>query len=178
MVYEFLRKVPLFSELPEKDLESLCRMVEEVHLDAGALLFSEGDQGNHAYVIRSGEVEILKASQGREVLLAVRAEGEVIGEMALLEDAPRTAAVRARTDVDLLAIDKTQLDHLLETSSSAARVLFYTMLRRWREMHAALRQSEKMAELGRLTAGVAHELNNPAAAAGGAPASSRSRSSS
>ncbi len=165
-VYTFLKKVPLFSDLPDEDLESLCQMVDRVELKSGELLFSEGDHGDHAYVIRSGELEVLKASQRREVLLAVRKEGEVIGEMALLEDISRTATVRARSDFVLLAVDKAQLDHLLETSSSAARVLFYTMLRRWREMHAALRQSEKMAELGRLTAGVAHELNNPAAAAG------------
>ncbi len=165
-VYNFLKRVPLFAELPEKDLARLCEMVEEVDLKAGDLLFSEGDLGNHAYVIRKGEVEVLKASQRRDVLLAVRTEGEVIGEMALLEDTTRTASLRARTDVTLLKIDKSQLDNLLETSSSAARVLFYTILRRWRETHAALRQSEKMAELGRMTAGVAHELNNPAAAAG------------
>ncbi len=165
-VYSFLKRIPLFAELPESDLQSLCEMVEQVELKAGEQLFSEGDPGNHAYVIREGELEVLKASQRRDVLLAVRTEGEVIGEMALLEDTTRTATVRARTDVILLRIDKSQLDYLLETSSSAARVLFYTILRRWRETHAALRQSEKMAELGRMTAGVAHELNNPAAAAG------------
>lgn len=164
MIYNFLKKIPLFSELPEEDLKSLCEMVNVVQLKAGETLFLEGSPGDYAYVIREGEFEVLKSSERRDVLLAVRAAGEVIGEMALLEDTPRTASVRARTDGALLAISKTQLDHLMEGGPSAARALFYTMLRRWREMHAALQQSEKMAELGRLTAGVAHELNNPAAA--------------
>src|SRR5690606_5065960 len=80
-----------------------------------------------------------------DVLLAVRGSGEVIGEMALLEDAPRTATVRARTDTRLVAISKQQFDNLLDTSPSAARTLLNTVLARWRETEWLLRQSEKMA---------------------------------
>ena len=163
-MFDFLRKIPLFADLPDEDLKHLCRLVEEVRISAGEELFAEGSPGDRAYVIRSGELEILKRSGGREVLLAVRKGGEVIGEMALQEESPRTATVRARTDGVLLAIDKEQLDRLLSNSVSAARAMFYTSLRRLRETEAMLRQSEKMAQLGTLTAGVAHELNNSAAA--------------
>jgi signal transduction histidine kinase/predicted CoA-binding protein len=163
-MYDFLEKVPLFSGLPEEDLERLCAIVDEVRLHGGEFLFHEGERGEHAYVIQEGQIEILKTSGGREVLLAVRQKGEVIGEMALLDAAPRFASVRARTDSSLLSISHAQLEHLLDTSPSAARAMLYTVTARLRSSELVLRQSEKMAQLGTLTAGIAHELNNPAAA--------------
>jgi signal transduction histidine kinase len=127
------------------------------------LLFSEGDRGDRAFVVLEGQIEILKTTVGGEVLLALQSEG-VVGEMALLEDAPRNASVRARSDVSLLAIPKARLDELLDSSPSASRAFFEVMLGRWRDTQASLQQSERMAQLGTLTAGLAHELNNPAAA--------------
>jgi signal transduction histidine kinase len=165
-MYDFLKKVELFADLPENDLARLCQMTEEVRLTAGQELFAEGSPGDRAYIMQEGELEIIKTSSGREVLLEVHSHkpGLVIGEMALLEEAPRMASVRARADTVLLAIQKEQFDHLLDTSPAATRVMLHMVLARWRNMEAKLRQSEKMAQLGTLTAGVAHELNNPAAA--------------
>src|SRR3970040_1464799 len=125
--YHFLKKVPLFSSMSDEDLDRLCEMIEEVRLQPGDELFAEGDEGDKAYVIKEGEIEILKASGGREVQLAVRKQGEVIGEMSLLEAAPRFASGRARTECLLLAISHDHLDTLLNTSPSAARALLYTI---------------------------------------------------
>jgi signal transduction histidine kinase len=88
----------------------------------------------------------------------------VIGEMALLQAAPRVATARARSAVELLAIPKATLDELLRSSPSAADTVFRTVIRRMQETAEQLQLNERMAQLGTLTAGVAHELNNPAAA--------------
>jgi len=164
-MYEFLKRVPLFASMPDHDLDRLSEMVLEIDLKAGDQLFDEGSDGDMAYIIEEGEIEILKASGGKSVLLAVRKSGDVIGEMSLLESAPRFASGRARTDSKLLAISHDQLDDLLNTSPSAARSLLFTITSRYKSTELMLRQSEKMAQLGTLTAGIAHELNNPAAAA-------------
>ena len=87
-IVQRLRTVSLFSELPTEDLERLSVGIEEVHLPAGNVLFAEGDRGDRAFVVLEGQIEIVKASVGGEVLLAVQSEG-VVGEMALLEDAPQ-----------------------------------------------------------------------------------------
>jgi signal transduction histidine kinase len=163
--YDVLKKVPMFAELPDEDLEALCKTVQEVRLAQGDVLFTEGSLGSEAYVIQSGQIEIFKQTEGREVQLSVRQPGEVIGEMALLEAAPRMASGRALADSSLLEISHENLDRLLNTSPATTRTMLHTVTARLRDTTLMLNQSEKLAELGTLSAGIAHELNNPAAAA-------------
>ena len=162
--HEFLHQISLFEGMDHEDLDEIAKTVDIISLSAGEILFREGDQGNRAFFIKEGELEILKESNRREVLLAVRKEGAVIGEMALLQSLPRSATIRARSDSVLFAIGKDEFDHLLQSSPTAMQSIFQTILSRLRDNQVALQQSEKMAQLGTLTAGVAHELNNPAAA--------------
>lgn len=164
-MFDFLKKVPFFADLPDADLDRLCEMVTNVKLSIDEVLFTEGEIGDKAYVITSGEIDILKESGGRDVLLATRHEGEVIGEMSLLDQTPRFASGVAKTDCELLAISHENMENLLDNSPSAARVMLSTFTNRLRSTELILRQSEKMAQLGTLTAGIAHELNNPASAA-------------
>ncbi len=161
---EALCQVPLFADLSDEDLDHLAAGVFSESFPAGTVVFSEGDDGDRACVIIDGEVEVIKVTGPREVLLAVRGPGDVIGEMALLDSAPRMASIRTKSEVTFLSIPKEVLDELLATSATAARSLFGVLLARWRETEVRLRQSERMAQIGTLTAGLAHEMNNPAAA--------------
>ena len=116
-------------------------------------------------MIAEGELEVLKRSGEPRRAAGGAGPGDVIGEMALLEDAPRMAAVKARSDAVLLEIPRAVFEEVLETSTAASRAMFAALLARWRETEARLRQREQLAQLGTLSAGLAHELNNPAAAA-------------
>lgn len=161
---DVLRTSPLFAELPDADLDLLVSGSREESVPEGTIVFQEGDLGDHACLIIEGEVEIIRSRGGTEILLAVRHAGDVIGEMSLLSADPRMATVRARSAARFLCISKAQMDELLATSATAARSLFGVLLDRWRETEARMRHSERMAQIGTLTAGLAHEMNNPAAA--------------
>lgn len=160
----FLSRVPLFKELSPEALAELAAITEEVKLEAGELLFAEGDMGDRAYIVREGELEIFKTSLGRQVQVDTRLPGEVFGELALLEQKPRQFSVRASQPSVLVSIHQEPFIRVLDTSPSAARAMLHIVLGRMLRSEGMVAQSEKMAQLGTLTAGIAHELNNPAAA--------------
>ncbi|KAA3645496.1 MAG: histidine kinase [Chloroflexi bacterium] len=162
---ELLKNTPLFAGLPEEDLTRLLEASQRLKLVNGELLFAEGSEGDTAYVIESGELEIFRESQGREVLLTVRGPGTMIGEMALIDfSGIRTAGARARGVTNLVVIGKEQFEELLSSSPAALRAMYQLVLARLKENESRMLENTKMAQLGTLTAGVAHELNNPAAA--------------
>jgi signal transduction histidine kinase len=159
-----LRRVPLLADLSEEDLDQLYRMAETVSIPAGERVFEEGSLGDALYVVLDGELEVSKRQSGQDVVLAVRRVGEFIGEMSLLEQAPRSASVRTLRESRLLMIDQAAFETLLSCSPSAHLTMLRTVTSRLRSTESMLVQSEKMAALGTLAAGLAHELNNPAAA--------------
>ena len=165
MSIEFLRRLPLLAGLSDADLDWLYQKTEPVSFPAGEILIREGDPAGDLYIIVDGEFEISKRSGPQNIAIAVRAPGEVLGEMALLDHSPRSATVRALRDSRLLKVPQDAFVQLLSSSSTAALAILRTVSQRLRTNEALLRQQEKMAGLGTLAAGLAHELNNPAAAA-------------
>ena len=125
----------------------------------------QGEPGDSAFVVVSGAFEIQKQSGQSIIKIDVRNAGDVLGEMALLSSTTRTATVMAVTDSETLCISKGVFENLLSTSSTAALAVLNWVMARLSQNDALLHQQERMAALGTLSAGLAHELNNPAAAA-------------
>ena len=97
-----LHGIDLFAPLPAPILESLARALIPVRLKAGEELFRQGDIGDRYYIVADGVVEILVDGQ----VVRETSPGGYFGEIALLRDIPRTATVRAKNDVELLALDR------------------------------------------------------------------------
>jgi MFS family permease len=99
---DLLRRIPIFRPLPAATIEQLARELRAVHVPAGEEVLRQGEHGERFYVVAKGEVDVTVDGQPREPLRA----GAYFGEIALLRDMPRTATVTARTDVDLLALER------------------------------------------------------------------------
>src|SRR3954465_3304879 len=115
-VEAILRQVPLFAGLSDEQMAQLSASSRRIRAKPGDLLIREGEEGDALLIILSGELEITKHDGGREIALATRKTGEILGEMSLLEQWPRTASVRAVSDSELLEVDAVAFRKVLETS--------------------------------------------------------------
>lgn len=159
-----LRATRLFAGLPEDQLARLVELCEAVDLHQGQRLIEEGTDGDAFFVIVDGELEVTKRSGEGDLPLARLGPGGIVGEMAVIEGRPRNASVTAVTAGQVLSVPSRTLLTVLERPDSALAIL-RTVMQRLRSTEAQLREREKLAGLGTLAAGLAHELNNPAAAA-------------
>jgi PAS domain S-box-containing protein len=110
-----LKKVVIFNSLSDDSLARLAEVFEEQKYPAGSYIFKEGFAGESFMLVKTGTVEIIKhgSSADTDIHLADRGPGEILGEMALIEDSPRFADARAREDVSVLALSKDQFKRLL-----------------------------------------------------------------
>ena len=100
-----LREVPMFSGLSPEDLEQIADIAQEQLYSNGTLICREGERGSTLFIIVIGKVEVIKGMGKTENVIAVREPGEFVGEMAILESAPRSATLRAQEDVRVLIIE-------------------------------------------------------------------------
>jgi len=97
-------------------------------LKKGENLFKEGDIAQEAYIIKNGYVSIWRTEESCRVNLATKAEGEIIGEMALIDDTNRSATVTAESDVEVEIITKAQLETLLSNAPETLSVILHQLL--------------------------------------------------
>ena len=105
-IQAFIANNPLFYSLPGEVIESIVEKVQERTYGVGEAIFEEGKLGDSFYIVRKGQVRVTKVQGGEEMVLSELGEGEGFGEMALLIDQPRTATVKALSEVNLLVLNR------------------------------------------------------------------------
>jgi EAL domain-containing protein (putative c-di-GMP-specific phosphodiesterase class I) len=110
-----------------------------IDMPAGELVFREGDAPTSAYLIESGRIEILTQQGDEAVVLGRLGPGDLLGEMAVIDQSPRTATARAVTDCTLTVLGREQLNERLENADPIVRALLRGQLQRYRAALATLR---------------------------------------
>ena len=100
----------------------------------GEVIIKQGDSGNCMYVIQSGEVEVIRDNNGKEVRLAIRKEGDFFGEMALFSKELRSATIRALGDTRILTVDRKNLLKSIQKDPSLAFRIIETLSKRVRDL--------------------------------------------
>lgn len=153
-----------FQKLPKERLEWACDRAQVVDLEAGEVLVEEGTPVNGFFILLCGRVSITRLSEGIEMPIGQHEAPAFFGEIPILVDGPVEVSVRAETDCHLYKIHCTDFLKLLHECRDFERSIFRVVAQRLRGLESFIRNREKMAALGTLSAGLAHELNNPAAA--------------
>lgn len=117
---ELLEKVPLFAGLSRRQLGKLLVKLFERGYEAGETIFLEGEPGKALFIVLDGRVSICRAGLGGEYRLATLAPGAYFGELALIDDLPRSATARADESSALLILYKSHFDDLIEGHSTIA----------------------------------------------------------
>ena len=159
-----LRRVEAFAGLTDEQLEWLAATGEMLEFGPGETVFREGDPSDSMYVILEGKLELLIGVGGQLVPTFVQYAGEVTGLLPFSRMQHYAGAGRTAGALRLLRIHKDRFGEMLQRIPALGQRLVSLMADRVREATRVTQQREKMSALGTLAAGLAHELNNPAAA--------------
>ena len=120
---ERLRAIPLFAEVEARLIPRLAGEFVADHFVAGENIFEQGDPADRFHVIARGVTEVIRSNGTDSVVVAHLEDGDFFGEMALLDDAPRNATVRAVTPTLTLSLDRREFESLLSASPGAAELV-------------------------------------------------------
>ena len=135
---EFLKKVSWFEDLDQRSLDAISNAAVEQSYSPGQEIVRQGDVGVGAFIVRSGKVDILQEKEGKTTTIATLGPGEVIGEMALLDEFPRSATARAVEPTTLLGIQRWHFKGILESHPQLALALLPILSRRIRSAEGML----------------------------------------
>lgn len=161
---EELQTLELFKILPESRLKWVCDRVSQVELSQGEILVSEGDADRGLFILMAGKVGITRYSDGVEMPLGQHTAPEFVGEIPILTDEPIMVNLRALNDCRVYELPQEDFLELLHQCRKFEVTIARAVQTRLRGLESFIRNREKMAALGTMSAGLAHELNNPAAA--------------
>jgi len=183
----FLKDVYFFKDLSQDELRALAESCREERFSKGEILFIEGEKAEKFYIIIDGTVEVWKDYYDRHPdLLAIHGKGHLFGEMALVDDLPRSATVLVKTDANVLSILRDDFHRILQNNSMVALSLLKSLssmvrksndyfvdgLRRqnlelqhaYEDLKAVqeeLIKSERMSNLGKFSSLIIHDIRNP-----------------
>lgn len=146
-----LRKIPLFSTLEEADLSRLERRLVRRRYTQGQVLFHMGDEGGNLYIIRKGRVKItIPSSAGEEMILAILASGEILGEISLIDGKPRSATVQAMKETEAMCLYREDFLEVLQGRFDMVLRVLAILAARLRQTDVLLAESHFMDITSRL----------------------------
>src|SRR6202163_4056046 len=159
-----LLSVPAFADLPDDQIAWFISQSEEMRLKAGDQYFREGDPADAMFVVLEGQLQARGELGGETVVITMKA-GDVTGVLPFSRMKQFTVGVRAVTDIRVLRFPASLFPDLIQKMPELVQRLVGLMSDRIRETTRMEQQRDRLASLGKLSAGLAHELNNPASAA-------------
>jgi len=161
---ELLRRLPVFEGLPDDQIAWFLGQAQEKHLRAGETYALQGDPADAMFVLLEGEFQARGEIAGETLVLPLQA-GQVTGLLPFSRMKQFTLSGRATAEARLLRFPSSHFPELVQKMPELATRLVGLMSDRIRETTRLEQQQDRLASLGKLSAGLAHELNNPASAA-------------
>ena len=159
-----LLSVPAFADLPDDQIDWFISQSEEMRLKAGEPYFREGDPADAMFVILEGQLQARGELGGETIVISIK-PGDVTGVLPFSRMKQFTVGVRAITDARVMRFPVSLFPNLIQKMPELTQRLVGLMSDRIRETTRMEQQRDRLASLGKLSAGLAHELNNPASAA-------------
>jgi signal transduction histidine kinase len=165
MIAERLREVAVFASLGDEEVVQIAQSGRERRIAAGEFLFRQGEQASAFHVVLDGQLETTREVAGEQVLMLSHGPSGFLGAMALLTDTPYRGTTFAVVDTVVFELDGEELRRLAFAHLSLLRGFLPALESVSGAVKGIERDREKLLAVGKLAAGLAHELNNPAAAA-------------
>src|SRR5580693_8391971 len=159
-----LLAVPVFVGLPDDQIAWFISQAEELHFKSGDTYFRQGDPADAMFVIMEGQLQGRGEIGGETIMFSMK-PGDVTGVLPFSRMKQFTVGARALTDATVLRFPSSLFPELVQKMPELAQRLVGLMSDRIRETTRIEQQRDRLASLGKLSAGLAHELNNPASAA-------------
>lgn len=161
-----LEACPVFKNLNEQEFSRVCSVTREFTLAAGEKIFKEGDPGNGMYILKSGLVQIsVVFNQSDQIVLTRLKPGDLFGEMAMLDENPRSATATTETETIVYFISRDDLLLLLEGIPRLSSFFVRELSQRLRAFNSQyvreILQAERLSLLGRFASSIVHDLKNP-----------------